>query len=204
MSPSSLAPGAVPAQNTPKQVNRGHESSQPLADDAVASTASQAAVKAVTSIKHFQYFISLVFSISIFGASTFAVIAGQMEDPAELWKPDPPPFTLATVRKFLAVAWLCFILSIAVAGYSSSVLTALQQQARGRYDKTWSRRWRYVGITASVALHFLLVFAFLFMALGLVAYVGTIGWVAVGFCCLAGVFVLGLSIFQFVYETDDV
>ncbi|KAH9232173.1 hypothetical protein K456DRAFT_1805676, partial [Colletotrichum gloeosporioides 23] len=123
-----------------------------------------------TSVKEYQIFITIVLTISIFGASTFAVIAGQMEDPADLWKPDPPPFSLKTVRRFLAVAWLCFILTIAVAGYSSSLLTILRQQAKTRDDASWHKSWDRIGIAASVLLHSLLVLAFLFLSLSLVAY----------------------------------
>ncbi|KAE9569424.1 hypothetical protein CGMCC3_g14482 [Colletotrichum fructicola] len=148
------------------------------------------------SVKEFQMFITIVLTISIFGASTFAILAGQMQDPAELWKPSPPPFSLATVRRFLAAAWLCFILTIAIAGYSSSLLTILRQRAERLNDHTWHTHWDILGIAASILLHILLVLAFLFLSLGLVAYVGTIGWVAVGFSCLAGTFVVGLSIFQ--------
>ncbi|KAF3807884.1 hypothetical protein GCG54_00007619 [Colletotrichum gloeosporioides] len=148
------------------------------------------------SVKEFQMFITIVLTISIFGASTFAIIAGQMQDPAELWKPAPPPFSLATVRRFLAAAWLCFILTIAIAGYSSSVLIILRQRAERFNDHTWHTHWDILGIASSIMLHVLLVLAFLFLSLGMVAYVGTIGWIAVGFSCLAGTFVVGLSIFQ--------
>ncbi|KAH9238361.1 hypothetical protein K456DRAFT_1173261 [Colletotrichum gloeosporioides 23] len=148
------------------------------------------------SVKDFQMFITIVLTILIFGASTFAIISGQMQDPAELWKPVPPSFSLATVRRFLAAAWLCFILTIAIAGYTSSVLTILRQRAERLNDHTWHTHWEILGIASSVLLHILLVLAFLFLSLGLVAYVGTIGWVAVGFSCLAGTFVASLSIFQ--------
>lgn len=141
-------------------------------------------------------FITIVLTISIFGASTFSIIAGQMQDPEELWKPNSAPFSLAAVRRFLAAAWLCFILTIAIAGYSSSVLTILRQRAERLNDHTWHTHWDILGIASSILLHILLVLAFLFLSLGLVAYVGTIGWVAVGFSCVAGTFVTGLSIFQ--------
>ncbi|KAK1765093.1 hypothetical protein QBC33DRAFT_545719 [Phialemonium atrogriseum] len=148
------------------------------------------------SVKDFQTFISFIFSISIFGASTFAVIVGQMTDPADIWKPGPPPFTMSRVRTFLAVAWLCFVLALAVAGYSSSVLTLWRQRAGGEYDGAWVRKWDAFGIAASALLHLLIVMAFLFLSLALVAYVGVVGWIAVGFSSLALFFVAQLSIFQ--------
>ncbi|KAF8861542.1 hypothetical protein BDZ45DRAFT_556437, partial [Acephala macrosclerotiorum] len=122
------------------------------------------------SIKEFQLFISFIFSISIFGASVFAIIVSQMADPADIWKPRPPPFTLQTVRNLLAVSWLCFILAIAVAGYSSSYLTIHRQSAKGNYDEVWRRRWERVGIACSIALHFLMIAAFMCMSVALVSY----------------------------------
>ncbi|EPS38930.1 hypothetical protein H072_7328 [Dactylellina haptotyla CBS 200.50] len=149
-----------------------------------------------TSVNDFQTFISFVFSISIFGASTFAIILGEMTDPADIWKPDSPPFSLPQVRNFLAISWLCFILSIAVAAYSSSILTIFRQRANHIYEKSWYKTWDVYGLIASAILHLLLVMAFLFLSVALVAYVGTVGWVAVGFSAGAGVFVLGLTAYQ--------
>lgn len=150
-----------------------------------------------SSVEDFKMFISFVFSVSIFGASTFAVVVGQMTDPADIWKPNPPPFTLSTVRNFIAVAWLCFILSIAVAGYSSSLLTIQRNRARGDYDDDWAKKWESIGILASTVLHLLLVTAFLFLSLSIVPYACAVGWVAVGFSGIASVFVISLSGYQF-------
>lgn len=146
------------------------------------------------AIKDLQSFISFVFSVSIFGASTFAVIIGQMADPAEIWKPNPPPFCLSTVRTLLATAWLLFIIALAVAGYSSSVLTIYQQGDMS--DQRRARKWNRFGFLASVVLHVSLVLAFMLLSIALIAYTGTVGWVAVGVSSLAAVFVVGLSLFQ--------
>lgn len=158
-------------------------------------------------MKAFQTFITFIFSVSVFGASTFAIIASQMVDPADIWNPDPPPFHLSTVRNFLAVAWLCFILSIAIAGYSLSILTLLREGNVGALDKkAWARkwaRWNIIGLVASMLLHLLLVVAFLFMSLALAAYVGAVGWVATGFCSIATMFVMGLSVVQVKYAHPD-
>ena len=151
------------------------------------------------SIEEYRGFITFIFSVSIFGASTFAVIVGQMADPTDIWKPDAPPFNLGTVRKFLAIAWLCFILSIAVAGYSSSILTIWREGQADFYAPAGWKRWNALGIVASTLMHLLIVTAFLFLSLALVAYVGTVAWVAVGFVTLAGLFVVSLSAVQFMY-----
>jgi hypothetical protein len=186
------AKAALPALSNPPSV--GAVQGVSIAAAAVAANEPDAQVE--RAVEDFQSFISFIFSVSIFGASTFAVIVSQMADPIDIWRPDPPPFGLATVRTFLAIAWLCFILAIAVAGYSSSILTLWREMARGFLDKTWKKKWDSVGIVASVILHLLLVTAFLFLSLALVAYVGVVGWVAVGFSSLAGVFVSGLSAYQ--------
>lgn len=181
----------VTISRLPKSGPTTTEKELPSTAAPVATTPSDAHVE--QSVKDFQMFISFIFSVAIFGASTFAVIAGQMADPADLWRPDGPPFRLPTVRVFLSVAWLCFVLAIALAGYSSSLLTVLRQRASGVYSRAWGRGWDNIGILVSVVLHLLLVTAFLFLSLALVAYVGTVGWVAVGFSAVAIMFVLALS-----------
>jgi hypothetical protein len=148
------------------------------------------------AVKEFQLFISFIFTISIFGASLFAIIAGQMADPVDIWKPSPPPFTLQTVRTLLAASWLCFVLAIAIAGYSSSYLTIMRQAARSKYDEVWRRKWDRVGIACSITLHFLMIAAFMCISVSLVSYAGVVGWVAVGFTSLAGIFVVALSVYQ--------
>ncbi|KAM7189942.1 hypothetical protein V8F33_009744 [Rhypophila sp. PSN 637] len=148
----------------------------------------------VGQVKDYQTFVSFVLTISIFGASTFAVIMGQMDDPAEIWAPSPPPFTLAQVRTFLGISWLCFVLALAVAGYSSSILALWRQRAvrRGAQDGWW-KNWDRFGVGASVLLHLLIVSAFLFLSIALVAYVGAVGWVMVEMSSAALVLGLGLS-----------
>ncbi|KAI7765090.1 hypothetical protein LZL87_005803 [Fusarium oxysporum] len=129
----------------------------------------------------FRFFVVTMIAISVFGASTFAVIVGEMTDPADIWVPEPPTFTLKTVRLFLAVSWLAFAVSIALAGYSGSFLALMRQKAKGEIDEEMIRKWTPAGLVVSAALHLLIVTGFLFMALSLAAYVGSFGWVIVGF-----------------------
>ncbi|KAF5003524.1 hypothetical protein FDECE_9947 [Fusarium decemcellulare] len=149
-----------------------------------------------SSVEEYKMFISLVFGVSIFGASTFAVAIGQMTDPADIWKPDQPPFSMHRVRTFLGCAWLCFILAIAVAGYSSSLLTLLKRRANGVYDSTWGRRWEGIGIAASTLLWLLLVTAFLFLSLAMVPYAVVPGWIAVAACCVFGLCTMTMPFYQ--------
>ncbi|KAF5531719.1 hypothetical protein FMEXI_12865 [Fusarium mexicanum] len=116
----------------------------------------------------FRFFVVTMIAISVFGASTFAVIVGEMTDPADIW--DTPAFTLKTVRLFLSVSWLAFAVSIALAGYSGSFLALMRQKANGEIDEEMIRKWTPAGLVVSAALHLLIVTGFLFMALSLVAF----------------------------------
>ncbi|KAJ3509238.1 hypothetical protein NM208_g15697 [Fusarium decemcellulare] len=134
LSSQPLAESELPIKPTNAPVTAPFRSSSP----APKSEASHGHLS--SSVEEYKMFISLVFGVSIFGASTFAVAIGQMTDPADIWKPDQPPFSIHRVRTFLGSAWLCFILAIAMAGYSSSLLTLLKRRANGVYDSNWSRR----------------------------------------------------------------
>ncbi|KAG5757291.1 hypothetical protein H9Q72_001919 [Fusarium xylarioides] len=156
-----------------------HSSSKPNSDD----------------LEVFRFFVVTMIAISVFGASTFAVIVGEMTDPADLYA--TPTFSLKTVRLFLSVSWLSFAVSIALAGYSGSFLALMRQQAKGEIDEETIRKWTPLGLVVSAALHLLIVTGFLFMALSLVAYVGAFGWVIVGFSGLMYVVVFYLLVAQF-------
>lgn len=145
----------------------------------------------------FRFFVVTMIAISVFGASTFAVIVGEMTDPADIWDPEPPTFTLKTVRLFLAVSWLAFAVSIALAGYSGSFLALMRQKTKGEIDEETIKKWTPAGLVVSAALHLLIVTGFFFMALSLVAYVGSFGWVIVGFSGLMYVVVFYLLGAQF-------
>ncbi|RBR20105.1 uncharacterized protein FIESC28_05384 [Fusarium coffeatum] len=128
-------------------------------------------------LEFFRFFVVTMIAISVFGASTFAVILGEMTDPADIW--ESPIFSLKTVRLFLAVSWLSFAMSIALAGYSGSVLALMRQKKKGDLDEATIKKWTPAGLVVSVALHLLIVTGFFFISLSLVAYVGPFGWVIV-------------------------
>ncbi|KAF7525772.1 hypothetical protein G7054_g10992 [Neopestalotiopsis clavispora] len=149
----------------------------------------------------FKMFITLVFGVSIFGASTFAVSIGQMTDPADIWTPQEPPFTLQTVRSFLGAAWLCFTLSIALASFISSFIILMKSQAaRGEpKDADPPKDWESTAIAASALLWTLLAAAFLFVALAMVPYAYVPGWCAVASTILFGLYVVWLICSQVRY-----
>ncbi|KAF5632701.1 hypothetical protein F52700_6237 [Fusarium sp. NRRL 52700] len=145
--------------------------------------------------EEYKMFITLVFGVSIFGASTFAVAIGQMTDPADIWKPKKPPFSMETVRGFLGGAWLCFILAIAVAGFSSSLLTLLKNQ-HTIVGADGQKKWKTIAIATSVVLWTLLALAFLFLSLAMVPYAYVPGWIAVASVILFGIGMACLLFFQ--------
>jgi hypothetical protein len=141
--------------------------------------------------KNFQDSVSFIVSISIFGASTFAYIFGQIKDPKDIR--ETPQFSLQTVRTILSLAWLSFVLCLVVAGYSISFLKLIAKSNNSNLDH---KIWRALGIAVWCLLYGLIVIAFLFLSLVLVAYVGAVGWVTLGFVGLAGVLSVTLMILQ--------
>jgi len=150
------------------------------------------------SAGEFQYFISFVVGVCIFGASTLAVVAGEMADPVVLYG-DSALFQLQTVRTCFGCAWLYFVLALAVAGYSSSVMTLVERNEGNFSGGMRDRKWELGGIVVATLMHFLMIGGFLCLSLGMAAYVGVVGWTAVGFCAAAAVFVVSLVTFQVAY-----
>ncbi|KAJ4264285.1 hypothetical protein NW762_005481 [Fusarium torreyae] len=146
-------------------------------------------------LEFFRFFVVTMIAISVFGASTFAVIMGEMTDPADIW--ESPTFTLKTVRLFLAVSWLAFAMSIALAGYSGSVIALMRQKEKGEVTEQIIKKWTPAGFVVSVALHLLIVTGFFFMSLSLVAYIGSFGWVIVSVSGLMYLVVFCLLIAQY-------
>ena len=69
-----------------------------------------------------------VLSLSIFGASTFAVIVSQIANPSDLTA--NPRFTQDSVRTFLGISWLLFILALGVVALSMSALAFQRERPR--------------------------------------------------------------------------
>jgi hypothetical protein len=156
-------------------------------------------------MSHLQSHLSFISTVSLFGASTFFVVASDMADPAELRRPNdaPPLFELHTVRCFIATAWLCFIICLSVAGYVFCTFALLADNkstgltgVRGRGRACSGRGGDAIGICVLLVLNLLLVTAFLFLSLAMVAYVGAIGWAAVAWCCVAYIFAICFTIHQ--------
>ncbi|RAK81454.1 uncharacterized protein BO72DRAFT_492282 [Aspergillus fijiensis CBS 313.89] len=150
----------------------------------------------LVTVQSFQSFLSFIVGISIFGASIFATIIGQLQDPRQL---NPHAyFSMQTVRVFVAIAWLLFIAALGVAGFSSSVLI-LEQERNANLTGDWRRRWNKPGLVVSLMLQILVIGAFLFLSLGLVAYTAAVGWTAVATSIAAA----AVAIFLLVKQCGD-
>ncbi|KAK3329205.1 hypothetical protein B0H66DRAFT_526599 [Apodospora peruviana] len=158
----------------------------------------------------FQGSISFVISTATFGAALFSLVVSQIREP------QPPHgggsssssyFGIDTIRVFLALAWLSFALCLAIVGFSLTFLKVLNKKTASSKNSSTTRVkkkanaageaaadnlneerfWHAVGLLIWALLYGLITLAFVFLSLVLVAYVGTVGWVALGFACLVGI-----------------
>ncbi|KAJ9412808.1 hypothetical protein QL093DRAFT_2518222 [Fusarium oxysporum] len=145
------------------------------------------------TLKWFEEFLLHIIKVSIFGGSiTFTVIVIPIQDPAQLHG-NNIAFRKETVLKFLTTAWLLFCSGLSIASVTKLIVTF----ARGKINKAFNKE---MGISKlAVLFHLLslllcavLLGAFTFLSLGVVAYVGTVGWIActvtlvtavIGLCC---------------------
>ncbi|KAF2495909.1 hypothetical protein BU16DRAFT_526450 [Lophium mytilinum] len=144
-------------------------------------------------VKSFEGFLSFVIGLSIFGASTFAVIVSDIANPSTI--SENPQFTRKTVRTFLGIAWLFFILALGIVALAMSLLAVQREHTKAGFDGPWRRTWERLGLLASSFIQLLVTVAFLFLSLVLVAYAEAVGWVAVAFTSATAVFtVLSLAV----------
>lgn len=137
-------------------------------------------------IKSFEGFLSFVLSLSIFGASTFAIIVSEIANPNELSL--NPRFTRETVRTLLGIAWLFFVLALGIVAASMSLLAYQREHSIVGFEGLWRQRWERLGLVASSLIQVLVITAFLFLSLVLVAYTEAVGWVAVALTSTAAAF----------------
>lgn len=137
--------------------------------------------------------IPIVFGLSSFGGSiTFTVIPSRIQSQAISL------FNDEAIRYFLALAWLFFALALGSASISQLVVALNREQikemlaeeaegSRGSsaFRKTFAGLWfRCFGLILQV----LVLLAFLFLGLVVVAYAPNVGFIAVAFTliCLVG------------------
>jgi hypothetical protein len=148
------------------------------------------------AVASFQGFLSFIIGISIFGASIFTVIISEIANPGDL--SEAPRFTRETVRTFLGISWLLFVLALGVVALSMSLLAYQQEHKNTGINGPWRYRWERLGLLASALIQLLVIAAFLFLSLVLVAYTEVVGWVAVAFTSIAAACAFVSLVFQWV------
>ncbi|KAI1452648.1 hypothetical protein F4805DRAFT_23242 [Annulohypoxylon moriforme] len=133
------------------------------------------------SAKNFQIFVGFLMPISIFGASVFSIILGQMADPKDT--SNTPILSLATVRILLALAWLSFVLVIGLGGLSLGFLATHEESSQGTLTPIEKRKLKRLGFLVVVLLYGFTMSGFVFMAIALAAYVQIVAFAAIG--CMA-------------------
>jgi hypothetical protein len=120
-------------------------------------------------------FSKAVIGISTFGASiTFSVILSSLPDPVDIRSTSTSKisrntkFGRETVRKFLSISWLMFVLALGFA-----IVSQLMLRKASGYGKGLK--------LLQVVLNWLILGAFMFLSLAVAAYVPEVGWVGVGF-----------------------
>lgn len=146
------------------------------------------------AVKSFEGFLSFVIGISIFGASLFTVIVSEIANPSDI--SENPRFTRETVRTFLSIGWLLFVLALGVVALSMSFLAYQREHPNTGIEGAWKSRWERLGLLASSLIQLLVITAFLFLSLVLVAYTEAVGWVAVATTSISAAFALGALTIQ--------
>lgn len=153
------------------------------------------AQSAETINSFFTAYFTAILSICTLGASiTFNyILNGNFRAPS----PDSH-FNKSELQTFIALAWLFFILGLAFTAACQTLLkfygTQLKQawQSRGRRQ----RLAQWVGMIVSALLLTFVIAAFMFISLIVTAYTAGVGWTAVAFTCIFGIFGLASIIYQ--------
>ena len=152
---------------------------QPSLKDRLARVRKLTKREGADLLEWFQGLFTACGSIATLGAGfTFATLISGVEDPG----PDSR-FDKSQVRMLLALSWLLFILSLGYATFVSNLFTFYAPLIKPSYDgndrTTHSVLWLVVALQ-----QLLLLAAVSVSALAVMAYVESVGWLAVGFTAL--------------------
>jgi hypothetical protein len=157
-------------------------------------------------VKWFESFLPATIGIATVGSSiTFTIIVSQLQDPARLDPSDPAAVTPTvfhreTVRTFLATSWLLFVIALGFASFAALLLNFHRKEVKVGFSPSRKNLgYEIAGLLVSFILEALLLGAFLFLALALVAYSEIVGWIAVGFTGAFALVGLGLWIGKLLY-----
>jgi hypothetical protein len=136
-------------------------------------------------------YLKAVIAISVFGGQiTFTVIVSEIADPAA---PSPTStdaqtnrlFGMETVRMFVALSWLFFMVELGIAALVKILLMDETMKSAARtYFAHRKRNFLYIYSGITFLLNGLPLVAFLFLALAVAAYVPVVGWIGVGLISL--------------------
>ena len=141
-----------------------------------------------------------IIGISVFGGQiTFTVLVSDIADPADVVRSVPanadpaftPTFPRETVRTFIGISWLLFIISLGI----SVVLKMLLSDRNERewlVQKLGARDFRRLYSVVTFILNTLSVAPFLFLSLATAAYLPVVGWIGTAFVSLLTV-VVGIA-----------
>jgi hypothetical protein len=195
--PQSIAKGidygiANVQERVPKAVQAGvHDA----LDDATES--------AERAIQWWEAFLPQAVNVSIFGGSiTFSIAIQEIANPARLNPSDSEAetytrFQRETVRRFLSLAWLLFVCALATASLAMLLLNFKRKSIKDSFKVKWS--WSPMILhTLSFVISALMLGAFMFLSLAVVAYVEDVGWAGVGVTSLVALITLLIWIWGFI------
>ena len=128
-----------------------------------------------------------IIAVSTLGASiTFSyVISNNLTPPR-----NHPLFGIDEIQLFLSISWLLFLLALAFASTGSTLLTFFRDHWKADWDcKNGDQSRLSVQVYAAFAsglLSTLVIAAFVFLCLVVIAYSPVIGWLALGFTAAFG------------------
>jgi hypothetical protein len=145
-------------------------------------------------------YLNGLIAVSLFGGQiTFTVIISEIANPAILNSVQThTTFGKETVRMFVALGWLLFMVSLGIAVVAKMLLLDIGIRERILVNLAESRKWLIFHSVLSFFLNGLPVIAFLFLALAVAAYVPVVGWIGVG---LISLFILIVLVLWFIFDT---
>lgn len=141
----------------------------------------------------FNGFFTTVIGIATLGASiTFSYVIGATTTP-----PEKNRFGAGEVQLFLSISWLFFLLALAFASLGSTTLTFFKDHWKkdwnGEHGPKSQRDVQLYATFSTAILGALVVAAFTFLCLVVVAYSPIIGWLSLGFTSAFAV-IIGIGV----------
>lgn len=143
-------------------------------------------------------------AISTLGASvTFSFI---LTSTTEMGSPSAY-YHQSQVATFLAISWLLFLLNLAFASLGSTLLTFFKahwiRDWDGEHGKRSQLEVQFYAVLTSGVLGGLIVGAFIFLCLVVVAYSPVVGWIALAFICWFGLIIAVSVLWQVPWPWRD-